>query len=164
MTDWANILFKAFWCGWAAVGFGILFNVPAKSLISIWTGGALAGVIKFSVLFFFGPSIVIQSSFYAALAVGVFSIPVGHFRRVPPMIFAIPSVIPLIPGVFAYHTMLGLIKLTGEVGQEYDTTIFNTIHDGVTTLFIIMAIALGGAIPMHIARRHPIRKTQYGTK
>ena len=38
------------------------------------------------------------------------------------MIFAIPSMIPHIPGVFAYRTMFGLIKLSGDVGAGISKT------------------------------------------
>ena len=160
MMEWITILFKAFWCGWAALGFGILFNVPPKTLFAIWIGGAIAGSIKFSVLFLFAGLPVIQSAFFAALAVGIYSIPIAHWRREPPMIFAIPSVIPLIPGVFAYYTMLGLIKLTGNIGTDYANTLSRTVHNGATTLFIIMAIAIGVAVPMHVMRKDAAKKVK----
>jgi uncharacterized membrane protein YjjB (DUF3815 family) len=160
MTYWLPILFKAFWCGWAALGFGILFNVPPKTLFAIWIGGAIAGVTKFSILLWSAESAVIQSSFFAALAAAVFSVPIAHWRREPPMIFAIPSVIPLIPGVFAYHTMLGVMKLTNNVTEDYARTLSDTVHDGVNTLFIIMSIAIGVAIPMHVMRRDAAHKVK----
>jgi uncharacterized membrane protein YjjB (DUF3815 family) len=160
MTDWVNILFKSFWCGWAAVGFGILFNVPPKTLFAIWIGGAVAGLIKFSFLFLSSGSPVIQGSFFAAIAVGMYSVPVAHWRHEPPMIFAIPSVIPLIPGVFAYRTMIGLIKLTGKVSDDYSFTLSQTVNNGVTTLFIIMAIAIGVSIPMHVMRKDAAKKVK----
>lgn len=159
MTDWINIFFKAFWCGWAALGFGILFNVPVKTLFAIWIGGVVAGFIKFTVLLA-APSSVILAPFLSALSVAVFSIPIAHIRREPPMIFVIPSVITLVPGVFAYRTMLGLIKLTENVGTDYTLTLSNTIHNGVTTLFIIMSIAIGVAIPMNIMRKDVAKKFQ----
>jgi uncharacterized membrane protein YjjB (DUF3815 family) len=158
MTDWINILLKAFWCGWAAVGFGILFNVPPKTLFGSWIGGAIAGFIKFTVLFLSASSAIIQSSFFAAVAVGIFSVPIAERRHEPPMIFAIPSIIPLIPGVFAYRTMLGLIKLTGDVREDYSLILSQTVHNGVTTLFIIMSIAIGVAIPIHVIRKDPSKK------
>jgi uncharacterized membrane protein YjjB (DUF3815 family) len=160
MTDWMNILFKAFWCGWAATGFGILFNVPPKTLLAIWAGGAIAGLIKFSFLVLSADSPVIESSFFAALAVGMYSVPVARRRYEPPMIFAIPSVIPLIPGVFAYRTMIGLIRLTGEVGNDYALTLSQTVNNGVRTLFIIMSIAIGVSIPLHVMRRDAAKKVK----
>jgi len=159
MTDWIDIFFKAFWCGWAALGFGILFNVPVKALLAIWIGGAIAGLIKFTVLLA-APSYVILAPFLSALSVAVFSISVAQIRHEPPMIFSIPSVITLVPGVFAYRTMLGLMKLTENVGTNYMLTLSKTVHNGVTTLFIIMSIAIGVAIPMNIMGKNIGKKFQ----
>jgi uncharacterized membrane protein YjjB (DUF3815 family) len=117
----------------------------------LWVGGAIGGFLKFGLLqFSLG---VVFASFVGAAAVGILSIPIAHFRHVPPMIFAIPSVIPLIPGVFAYRTMLGLIKLTGNIGPDYSTILSETVNNGSKTLFIIMSLAMGVAIPMHVMRK-----------
>ena len=149
--DWMLILTKSFWCGWGALGFGILFNVPPRTLFAIWIGGAIGGLLKFSMLqLTFG---VVLASFGGALAVGFSSIPIAHIRHVPPMIFAIPSVIPLIPGVFAYRTMLGMMKLTGAIGPDYDRIIAETVNNGSKTLFVIMSLAMGVAVPMHLMRK-----------
>ncbi len=149
--DWIIIFSKAFWCGWAALGFGILFNVPPRTLFALWIGGAIGCFLKFTLL---QMSVgVVFASFVGASAVGILSIPIAHFRHVPPMIFAIPSVIPLIPGVFAYRTMLGLIKLTGTIGTDYNLILSETVNNGAKTLFIIMSLAMGVAIPMHVMRK-----------
>ena len=149
--DWILIMQKAFWCGWGALGFGILFNVPPRTLFALYIGGAIGGLLKFS-LMQAGVGVVL-ASFVGASAVGVLSIPTAHYRHVPPMIFAIPSVIPMIPGITAYRTMLGLIKLSGVVGANYNQIMADTVNNGVKTLFIIMSLAMGVAIPMHLMRK-----------
>jgi uncharacterized membrane protein YjjB (DUF3815 family) len=160
--DWILILSKAFWCGWGALGFGILFNVPPRTLFSIWVLGALAGFLKFTLLQF---SVgVILASFAGALAVGISSIPIAHFRHAPPMIFAIPSIIPLIPGVFAYRTMLGLMKLTGNIGADYNQIISETVNNGSKTIFIIMSLAMGVAVPMHLMRKESVKNIRLHKK
>lgn len=156
------VLGKAFWCGWGAVGFGILFNVPPRTLFALWIGGAIGGLLKFTLVQLTVG--VVFASFVGATAVGVLSIPIAHFRHVPPMIFAIPSVIPLIPGVFAYRTMLGLIKLTGNIGPEYSTIISETVNNGAKTLFIIMSLAMGVAIPMHVMRKESAKNIRLRKK
>ena len=92
------------------------------------------------------------------------SIPIAHFRHVPPMIFAIPAVIPMIPGVFAYRTMLGLIKLTGAIGPDYTSIMSDTVNNGVKTLFIIMSLALGVSVPMHVMRQESAKNIRLKIK
>ena len=149
MTEWITILFKAFWCGWAALGFSILFNVPIRNLVGVWIGGAIVGLVKFGVLYF-APSTIVLASFFAALLAGIYSMIIAHVLHEPPMIFAIPSVIPLVPGVFAYRTMFGLVKLSGKTGEEFSQALTETVHNGTMTLFIITAFSLGVIIPNRI--------------
>lgn len=142
MEEWLIILAKAFFTGCAAVGFGILFNTPKKNLFVIFGGGAIAGLMKYSILYF-TPGMVISATFFATLAMGGYTMAIASKRHEPQLIFAIPCVIPLVPGAFAYRTMLGLIKLSGQMGPDYSTTISETVHNGAITLFTIMAFSVG---------------------
>ncbi|PWT98335.1 MAG: hypothetical protein C5B52_12350 [Bacteroidetes bacterium] len=151
MADWINILLKAFWCGSAAVGFGILFNVAKENLIVVMLGGFIVGLIKFSALKYVSPSIVL-ASFLAALVMGIYSMIIAQIRHEPLMTYATPSVIPLVPGVFAYRTMFGLIKLSSAAGDEYSRILSDTARNGALTLFIILSFVLGIIIPYQIGK------------
>lgn len=156
-----TIIAKAFWCGFAALGFGMLFNAPVRSLHFTWLGGFLAGVIKFGIMLTPLGGGIIFSSFVAAICVGIASIPVAHRSHVPPVIFSIPSVIPLVPGAFAYKTMMGFMKLTSAEGNSYAQSLADTFHNGSLTLFIILALSLGVAVPMHVLRKSSVKKVKF---
>lgn len=156
-----TVLFKSIWCGLAAVGFSILFNTPRRTLVAIWFGGLVAGMIKYGTAAIFPGISIIMSSFLAALAVGFISIPMAHWRHVPPVIFAIPSVIPLVPGIFAYRTMLGLMRLTRADDANFNQAIENTVRNGVTTLFIVMVLALGVVLPMYLLRKESVKTVRW---
>lgn len=158
------IFFKALWCGMAALGFSILFNAPARALPAGWWCGFLAGFAKFSLL---QPPVgggMVIASFAGAVLVGLVSIPLAHRQHVTPMIFAIPAVIPLVPGSFAYRTMLGLMKLAGPIGDTYSAVLNETVHNAVTTLFIILAISIGVAVPMHALRKESVKNLRLNKK
>lgn len=157
--DIYSILAKAFWCGWAALGFGILFNSPSRILWLLWLCGAIAGCTKFS-LMGFGYGIVL-SSFVAASCVGILSIPLSHTGHTPSIIIAIPSVIPLVPGVFAYRSMLGLMKLAQSMNKDYVKILSDTVHYGCQTLFIVVALAIGVTIPMHLLRQESAKNIRF---
>ena len=77
--------------------------------------------------------------------------------RVPVLIIAVPGIIPLVPGVGAYSTMLALVK------GDY----IGTLTIGTETLFAAGAIAVGIAlatVPLRWVRkggqRH-VRKTMH---
>jgi uncharacterized membrane protein YjjB (DUF3815 family) len=140
------------WFGIAAVGFAILFNVPMRTLALIWLLGALGGVTK--LIFIHLGLGVVMGSFGGAALIGILSISASHRKHTPPMIFAIPSVIPMVPGAFAYRMMIGLMKLAGDgVGEDYTQILSETMNNGLKATFILMSLAFGVALPMLITRK-----------
>jgi len=158
-----EILIKCFWAGIAAIGIAVLFNVPRRVLFSIWTLGAVGGLIKFTAMHF--DSGIVFASFLGATVIGIISIQMAHMRNSPPLVFSIPSVIPMIPGVFAYKMMLGLIALTNiEQTDAYLQTLIETVNNGAKMSFILIALGIGVALPMLIMRKESIKKSPFNKK
>ncbi|MFV0377970.1 MAG: threonine/serine exporter family protein [Mangrovibacterium sp.] len=150
--EWLLFLEKWVWLGLAALGFGILFNVPHRTLWIVFILGALGGTLKLLTIKFGGG--IILGSFFGAMLVGFLSIYAAHSRHAPSFIFAIPAVIPMVPGAFAYRMMLGLIKLTGDVDPQTFLRLMNeTVDNGLKALFVLMALSLGVSAPMLLFRR-----------
>lgn len=148
---------KLIWLGFASLGFAVLFNVPPRTLPLIWILGAVCGGFRLLVIELgFG---FIQASFAGATLAGIISIWAAHAKHTPPFIFAIPAVIPMVPGAYAYRMMLGVIRLSGEVKPEtYGELLHQTVNNGLNTLFILMSLALGVSLPMLIMRRDTVKE------
>jgi uncharacterized membrane protein YjjB (DUF3815 family) len=71
----------------------------------------------------------------------------------------------MVPGAFAYRMMLGLIKLAGTAvtSTTYSQTLAETTSNGLKAMFILMALAVGVAIPMLISRKETIKKIRHKT-
>ena len=154
---------KWIWFGFAAVGFAILFNVPKRTLWLIFMMGALGGALKVFTMAMGGG--IILASFLGAMLVGFISIGAAHFKHAPPFVFAIPAVIPMVPGAFAYRAMLGIIKLTSNV----DNTVFvnlmeETVNNGLKAAFVLMALAFGVSAPMLFTRRESAKEIKVPLK
>ncbi|MBL7846846.1 MAG: threonine/serine exporter family protein [Cyclobacteriaceae bacterium] len=162
MDMFLTIFIKSVWCGIAALGFGVLFNTPPRSLLAIWFGGFSAGFVKYGTMTLFPEMGIIMSSFLAALIVGFTSIPMAHWRHVPPVIFSIPSVIPLVPGIYAYRAMLGLMQLTRAGNEKFGEVAQSTVYNAVTTFFVVMVLALGVVLPMYLLRKESVKKIRWG--
>ena len=106
---------------------------------------------------------IVISSFAGATLVGILSVSAAHNKHTPPLVFSIPAVIPMVPGAFAYRMMLGLIKLSGTAitNETYSLTLGETASNGLKTLFILMALAVGVAIPMLISRKETIKRIRH---
>ncbi len=158
VIDILMLLEKGIWFGFAALGFAVLFNVPQRTLLIIWLLGAVGGLTKLLLMQTNVPIVV--ATFAGASLIGILSVSAAHNKHAPPLVFSIPSVIPMIPGAFAYRMMLGLINLSGTAvsSPTYYQTLAETTSNGLKTMFILMALAAGVAIPMLISRKETIKK------
>lgn len=158
-----EILIKSFWAGIAAIGFAILFNVPRRTIFSIWSLGAMGGLIKFTAMNFdLG---IVFASFMGAVGIAIVAIRMAHMRNSPPLVFSIPSVIPMVPGVFAYKFMLGMIALTSiEKTDIYLQTLIETVNNGSKMMFVLISLGTGVAIPMLLTRKESIKKSDFNKK
>ncbi|MDW5289879.1 threonine/serine exporter family protein [Formosa sp. PL04] len=161
MTD---ILLKlievSVWSGIAAVGFGILFNIPKSTIITVFTLGFFAGLIKFTSINF-GVNIIL-ATFLGILFVALVGMPIAHRIHHPPVVFCIPPAIPMIPGYFAYETILAIMNFlfieTDPIKKaELISDIFS---NGFTMVFILISIAIGISLPLLLLRKNTVKKIE----
>lgn len=137
-----------------AAAFAVLFSVPARTLLATGLLGAFGIIVKFS-LIAHGWS-VIEGSFVAAMGIGLWSMFLAWIYHAPTVVFSLPAVIPMVPGVFAYRAMLGILQFTraGEMSQEL---LMNIISNGLSTAFILLCLAIGVALPNLLMRGRSLR-------
>jgi len=161
ILDILMILEKGIWFGFAALGFAVLFNVPHRTLVIVWLLGAAGGLTK--LLLMYAGAGIIFSTFAGASLIGILSVSAAYNKDAPPLVFSIPSVIPMVPGAFAYRMMLGLIELASSTNSNdaYYKTLSETTGNGLKTMFILIALAAGVSIPMLISRKESIKKIKH---
>ncbi|SFU27925.1 Uncharacterized membrane protein YjjB, DUF3815 family [Pustulibacterium marinum] len=155
--EYVDLLEKWIWFGIAAIGFAALFNVPKRTLLSVFILAALGGTVK--LIFFFVTESVVIGTLLGAITVGFLSVIAAHKNHTPPFVLAIPAVIPMVPGSFAYHTMKGIIHLTNNTNSDLFVSLLNdTMTNGLKTMFILLSIALGVSMPMLLTRRESVKE------
>jgi uncharacterized membrane protein YjjB (DUF3815 family) len=155
-----EILENGFWAGIAALGFGLLFNIPKRIISKVFILGFLAGLLKFACLYWHCN--IITASFVAAILVGVISILFAQKDHFPVVILSIPSIIPMIPGYYAYKTILAIRQFTFEsaYNEEQIHLLNNIFVNGFTTFFILFALTAGVSIPMLLLGKDMTRKVK----
>lgn len=153
-----SLIEVAIWSGIAAVGFAILFNIPKKAILTVFLLGLGAGLIKFILLDFHNN--IILASLSAASFVGLVSMPLAHRIHLPPVVYSIPAVIPMIPGYFAYETVLSIMSfifLEEDISKK--TILMQAIFsNGFTMLFILISLTIGVSLPLLILRKSTVKK------
>ncbi len=137
--------------GVAALGFAILFNVPRRFLLGCFLCGAAGHTLRI-ILVNSGASVEF-STLVGAAAVGFLSVYLSNRYSVPSLIFTVTGAIPLVPGVFAYQTIVGLLSVTSASDTQSVDLLVTAGINGVRTTIILCAIAFGIAAPMLLFRR-----------
>lgn len=115
----------------ATVGFAIFLNAPKSTLLSSGFVGGLGWSVFYYLVKLSGNDIL--ANFIAALLVSYISEILARKLRQPAIIFIIPGIIPLVPGLGMYNTMLYLVQ------HDYN----QAIAKGADVLFVGGAISLG---------------------
>lgn len=124
----------------ATIGFSIYFNVPKSALIP----SGLTGGIGWSLYYILINSTNndILSNFLAAIVVAWISEFLARKLKHPAILFVIPGIIPLVPGLGMYNTMLYLVQSNFELA----------ISKGANVLFVGGAISLGILVVTSLSR------------
>ncbi len=141
------IIFDGSLAAIAAIGFAVISN-PSRKAIFV---SAILAAIGHSLRFFLLKSgmEISLATFIAATTIGLLSMVFARIIHCPAEVFSFPSLLPMIPGLFAYRTILSLIKFMQSTdlikSQGYMLDIF---HNGLTTIFILFALVVGVSLPV----------------
>lgn len=127
----------------ATLGFAVWFRVPREALTRVVAVGT-AGFVVRQLLVHFGVQTPI-ASFWAALLIGLFGLERARSVGCPRVIFTVTGVIPLVPGIPAYES---LVRFTA-----------GDLDGGVAALVRATAVilALAGGLTAARAVSFPVR-------
>lgn len=126
-----------------AVGFGMVFNVPKQTLIYCAFGGAIAYSSR---AFLMDMNIPLElSTFLASTIVGFIALYWSRKYIVPRPVYTIASIIPLLPGTYAFTAIINLISMNAHGVTPELITMF--IDNSLKTIIILGGIGFGLALP-----------------
>lgn len=143
--------------------WGILFGSPFKSLWMIGLLGGMGHALRFVLLNMeFG---LIASTLAASILVGLAVIAGAHKVHTPPVVITMPACITMIPGLYAYRTMLALIKLSDKDIVAKQPDILPTIaHNTVLTFSLLFALAIGISVSALFFRNKSAKEIRWGRR
>jgi len=157
MTNLFDLLELAFWSGTAALGFGLLFKIPRRLIVTVFFLGFLGGLVKFLVIF--NQDNIAMASFLASLSIGSVALLLARRVAKPTVVFIIPAIIPMIPGYFAYQVILNIYNFIFHANSSLNSEILNHVfYNGFMTLIVLFSISIGVSLPMLIIGKDMTRK------
>ncbi len=139
---WEHFLFAAM----ATCGFSIFFNAPKKLLLPSSVVGGVGWIIYLVMSVHFDNPLVY--AFTAAIFIAVSSEIFARLLKQPAIVIIIPGILPLVPGISLYNTVLYTIQKKYELAAS----------TGTRAMIISIGISLGILVVASLSRMFNIYK------
>jgi len=140
--------------------WGILFGSPKRILVVAGLMGGMGHCIRFILLQL--DMGLIAATLAGSVTIGIVGIFVAHKVHNPPVVFTMPACITMIPGMYAYKTMLAGIKMTNIDSMKSDPDILiNMSHNFVLTASLLFTLAIGISIGALLFRKTSVRDISF---
>ena len=145
---WEDMLYG----GVASMGFAAISNPPLKSLKCC---GLIAGIghgCRYGLMR--GGWSVVTGSFVAAFVIGILAVLFSRRARCPAESLSFPSLLPMIPGMYAYRMVQGLIGcLNNGPGEAFVSNFDVFCYNLIITFSVILLMVIGITAPVFMMKR-----------
>lgn len=145
----------------AGTGFAIISNPPRKALLISAFLACVGHAIRYFMMH--DPNIMMDQAMASAIAglgIGLLAIQFGMRIHYPSECFAFPSLLPMVPGMFAYKAVIALINMV-RTSENYTVEyVSQFFHYGMLTTIVMFGMVIGCVIPIFIFHRQSFSVTR----
>lgn len=145
----------------AGVGFAVISNPPRKALIVCALLACIGHGVRYFLMHNAGIALdQVTASAIAGFTIGLLAVPFSMRIHCPAECFAFPSLLPMVPGMFAYKAvrdLINIVRLPDEYTMEYVSRFF---HNSSLTVLIMFGMVVGCIIPIFIFHRQSFSVTR----
>ena len=145
----------------AAIGFAIISNPPRKALIICALLACIGHGVRYFLMHNTGLMLdQVTASTIAGFAIGLLAVPFAMRIHCPAECFAFPSLLPMVPGMFAYKAirdLINIVRLPDEYTMEYVSRFFSNAS---LTILVMFGMVVGCIIPIFIFHRQSFSVTR----
>jgi uncharacterized membrane protein YjjB (DUF3815 family) len=144
----------------AAIGFAAISNPPKVAFKYCALISAVGHALRFTLVTLLGLHVVWGSSI-SAFVIGCMAVFSARKVKCPPETFAYPSLLPMIPGMYAYRSLQAFLMVLGQKDESaFSHYAYLLQYNGTTCAFIIFAMVLGQMIPIFLFKNRSFSATR----
>lgn len=157
---WLEILEDAAFAAIAAIGFSAISNPPKRAYLWCALIAAIAHSLRFIMINVWGIHIVLATTI-ASLVVGIIAVLISPRTHLPSETYLYPSLLPMIPGIYAYKTIAALVMGLNQSGEpDFMHYMYLFGFNGLTCFFILLGMVVGATLPMFLLQRISFQATR----
>lgn len=156
----AELLLDGLLAAVAATGFAVISNPPRKTIYLSALLAAIGHALRYFLINTAAMDIV-TATVIASFTIGMITIFFARMIHCPPEVFSFPSLLPMIPGMYAYKTFMSLMNfIQAKDPLVMQATMVDILHNGALTVSILFALVLGVSLPLFIFHRQSFLMTR----
>ena len=157
-----QVLQDAIFAAIAAIGFAAISNPPKKAYLFcaiIAAAGHSARYLMMNSSFL--DIHIVAASTIAAFIVGTLAVLLSPCGKMPAETCLFPSLLPMVPGIYAYKAFGGLMLCLTHGGEaDFSHYFFLFASNGLTCLFILLGMVVGGTLPIFFFKNISFQATR----
>ncbi|MCM1109134.1 MAG: threonine/serine exporter family protein [Clostridium sp.] len=132
----------------AGTGFAIISNPPLRTLAASALLAAIGHSLRFMLMNAFGLPIC-PATFMASFSIGFLAMFFARRQGVSVEVYAFPSLLPMIPGLYAYRAIQSLAYYMNAEDEASALQYINLFfHNFLTASFVLFLLVAGIVLPM----------------
>ena len=149
-TQLPPIPLDALFSALAVIGFVLLFNVPLRLCWACVICGIASHTLRATLMQ--GGAGIVTGTFLGSLIAGLLSLIFARRFRAPAATFAFPGVVAMVPGSYAFRTVVGLLRILQAGVDSPAPLLAESASLAIKTVLLTAAIAIGLAVPLAFGR------------
>ena len=151
----AGLFQDALFAAIAAIGFACISKPPSRAYRCCALIAAIGHSIRYMLVEAPGLEIhIVPATLVAATAVGVLAVFLSPYVKCPAETCLFPSLLPMIPGIYAYRSVAGLAMcVLHDNADDFDRYYTLFAHNGLTCMCILLVMVVGATIPVFMFKR-----------
>lgn len=135
----------------AGIGFGAISHPPRRAFLYIGILAAIGHALRYFLMHALQVDIA-AASFCASLMIGLFTLWFGRITYCPMTVLYIPALLPMVPGMYAYKTVFGLMMFMQHLKDDVMAPKYlqETFGNAVVTVSTVFLLALGATLMIFI--------------
>lgn len=157
-----EIIQDALFAAIAAIGFAAISLPPRRIYIYCAALAAAGHSLRFILMSGEVCGLhIVAATLLASLFIGICGVLVSPLARTPAEACIFPSLLPMIPGIYAYKTFGGLaLCVLSDAPAEFGYCFYQFAHNGIVCVAVLAAMVVGATVPVFLLKGISFRVTR----
>lgn len=156
-----KILQDAMFAGIASIGFAAISRPPKIAFLYCALIAAIGHSLRYLMMNSVIAMHIIPATLIASLVIGTLAVLVSPISKIPAETYLFPSLLPMIPGIYAYKTFAGFAMCIFTTGQEeFHHYFYLFASNAMTCGCILLVMVTGAVIPIFAFKKISFQATR----